>query len=75
MRNPVSRYDFNRAAVHTDQKKAWEPGIGEGLSEYYGIPFDDGLPDPEESTEEFRNRLRALSLSEYYRGVNASGIC
>lgn len=75
MRNPVSRHDFNRASVHTDQKKAWEPDTEEGLSEYYGIAFDDGLPDPGESTEEFRDRLRALSLAEYERGVNACGIC
>ena len=75
MRNPVSRHDFNRAAVHEDRKKSWEPDEEEGLDEYYGIPFDDGLPSPAEETDiEFRDRIRALSIAEYDRGVNASGI-
>lgn len=75
MRNWVAKHDHNRASVHTDQKKAWEPDAEEGLNEYFGIPFDDGLPDPEHETdEEFRDRIRNLSLSEYTRGVNASGI-
>lgn len=75
MRNPVSRHDFNRASVHTDQKKAWEPDEDEGLDEYYCIPFDDGFPSPEETDMEFRDRIRAISIAEYERGVNASGIC
>ena len=74
MRNPVSRHDFNRASVQQDRKKAWEPDEDDGLDEYYGIPFDDGLPSPEETDIEFRDRIRALSIAEYDRGVNASGI-
>ena len=74
MRNPVAKHDFNRAAVHQDRKKAWEPDEEEGLNEYFGIPFDDGLTIPEETDEEFRDRIRALSIAEYKRGVNASAI-
>lgn len=74
MRNPVAKHDFNRASVHQDRKKAWEPDEEEGLSEYYGIPLDDGLPPPEETDIEFRDRIRALSIAEYDRGVNDSGI-
>ena len=75
MRNLVAKNDFNRASVHQDKKKAWEPDEEEGLNEYYGIPFDDGLPSPADETDiEFRDRIRALSIAEYNRGVNASGI-
>lgn len=75
MRNLVAKNDFNRYSVHEDRKKSWEPDEEEGLNEYYGIPFDDEIPDPSEETdEEFRDRIRALSLAEYERGVKASGL-
>lgn len=77
MRNWVSKNDYNRASVHIDQKKAWSPDTEEGLNEYFGTPFDESLESPlpeQETDEEFRDRIRSLSLAEYYRGVNASGI-
>lgn len=74
MRNLVAKNDFNRASVHQDRKKAWEPDEEEGLSEYYGMPLDDSLLLPEETDIEFRDRIRALSIAEYERGVNDSAI-
>ncbi|ADP02488.1 hypothetical protein GECvBMG_gp100c [Salmonella phage GEC_vB_MG] len=67
MRNPVSRHDFNRASVHTDQKKAWEPDILDGLEEHF-LEIDNPKEDEEELDP------KTLALAEYRRGVKASGI-
>ena len=68
MRNLVAKHDFNRASVHEDQKKSWVPEIEDGLDEYY----DDDCEW--ETDDEFIERIRALSIAEYRRGVNDSGI-
>lgn len=68
MRNPVSRHDFNRASVHTDQKKAWEPDILDGLEEHL-LEIENPKDDEEELTPE-----QKLAIAEYSRGVKASGI-
>lgn len=67
MRNPVSRHDFNRASVHTDQKKAWEPDILDGLEEHF-LEIDNPKEDEEDLDP------KTLALAEYLRGVKASGI-
>lgn len=74
-RNWVAKNDFNRASVHTDQKKSWEPDTAQGLNEYYESSSDDQLLEPGEIVDCFLDDMRSLSLAEYYRGVNASGIC
>lgn len=65
MRNYVAKHDHNRASVHTDQKKAWEPDIDEGLDDHF-----DNLEDEEEDDLD----PRKIAISEYERGVKASGI-
>lgn len=73
MRNFVAKNDHNRASVHTDQKKAWEPDILDGIEEHFleienpkddDEDDDDGLPTPSQ-----------IAVAEYARGVKASGIC
>lgn len=68
MRNYVAKNDFNRSSVHTDQKKAWEPDILDGLEEHF-LEIDAPKEDEDLLTPEQR-----LAVSEYSRGVKASGI-
>lgn len=68
MRNYVAKNDFNRASVHTDQKKAWEPDVLDGLEEHF-LEIENPKEDGEELTPE-----QKLALAEYSRGVKASGI-
>lgn len=68
MRNYVAKNDFNRASVHTDQKKAWEPDILDGLEEHL-LEIENPKKDEEELTPE-----QKLAIAEYSRGVKASGI-
>lgn len=67
MRNYVAKNDFNRSSVHTDQKKAWEPDILDGLEEHF-LEIDQPKDDEELSNEQ------KLAVAEYARGVKASGI-
>lgn len=68
MRNYVAKNDFNRASVHTDQKKAWEPDVLDGLEEHF-LEIENPKEDEEELTPE-----QMLAIAEYSRGVKASGI-
>ena len=65
MRNLVAKNDHNRASVHTDQKKAWEPDILDGLEEHYLEiePQEEEVFDPQ-----------AIALAEYSRGIKDSRI-
>lgn len=67
MRNYVAKNDFNRSSVHTDQKKAWEPDVLDGLEEHF-LEIDHPKEDEELSNEQ------KLAVAEYARGVKASGI-
>lgn len=67
MRNYVAKNDFNRASVHTDQKKAWEPDVLDGLEEHY-LEIDN----PKDEEDDFDPCM--IAVSEYSRGVKASGI-
>lgn len=68
MRNYVAKHDHNRASVHTDQKKAWEPDVLDGLEEHF-LEIDNPKEDEEELTPE-----QKLAVAEYSRGVKASGV-
>jgi len=66
VRNYVAKNDHNRASVHTDQKKAWEPDVLDGLEEHFleiNEPKVEELLTPEE-----------IAIAEYSRGVKACGI-
>lgn len=67
MRNFVVKHDRNRASVHTDMKKAWEPDILDGLEEHY---IEVGLCKDASCDLS----LHEIAVSEYERGVKASGI-
>ncbi|QXL90347.1 hypothetical protein [Salmonella phage NINP13076] len=67
MRNFVAKNDYNRASVHTDQKKAWEPDVLDGLEEHFLE-----IENPKEDDEELDPPT--IALAEYSRGVKASGI-
>lgn len=72
MRNFVAKNDFNRSSVHTDQKKAWEPDILDGIEEHYIEINSLEDDDDDEMPEDFYPQ--AIALTEYARGVKASGI-
>uniref|UniRef100_A0AAU8GIK2 Uncharacterized protein n=1 Tax=Salmonella phage vB_SEnST11_KE22 TaxID=3161173 RepID=A0AAU8GIK2_9CAUD len=67
MRNFVAKNDYNRASVHTDQKKAWEPDVLDGLEEHFLE-----IETPKEDEEDLDPST--IALAEYSRGVKASGI-
>lgn len=66
MRNVVAKNDFNRASVHEDKKKSWEPDILEGLEEHI-LEIQKAKDIQDVSPQE-------IALSEYFRGVKDSGI-
>lgn len=66
MRNFVAKNDHNRSSVHIDQKKAWEPDVLDGIEEHF-IEIEHAKED--ELTEE-----QKIAVTEYSRGVKASGI-
>lgn len=80
MRNPVARHDFNRASVHEDKKKSWQPDEQEGISEWEECKEEIDEIIPSENPQlannaDFMSSLYELCCGEYTRGLKASGIC
>lgn len=74
MRNFVAKNDFNRSSVHTDQKKAWEPDILDGIEEHF-LEIENPKEDDDEEDEDELPSPSQIAIAEYTRGVKASGIC
>lgn len=75
MRNFVVKNDFNRASVHPDQKKDWEPSVDEGYEDWLEQQKESDNNDSDNPKNADLGDLSALMNSEYARGVKASRIC